>query len=70
MKIKKTLVQFYVAWKETLHNLKIEDNKQFKQTHLEADIIRYAHGVEKGLSLESPRLEFGYTKILYLFDLF
>ena len=34
---------------------------------LKARIIRYVHSVEKGLSIESPRPEFGYEKIQMLY---
>ncbi|MBR2722393.1 MAG: nitroreductase family protein [Clostridia bacterium] len=35
-----------------------------KQGRLIGRIVRYVHSIEKGLSIESPRAEFGYEKIM------
>ena len=35
---------------------------------LMARIVRYVHSIEKGLCIESPRAEYGYDKILCLYD--
>lgn len=50
-------------------------NREYKQVlkavsrdrdRLMGRIVRYVHSIEKGLSIESPRAEFGYEKILTL----
>lgn len=43
-----------------LHDTKYEKNR------VRAEIIRYTHSIEKGLSLANPRLGFGYSKICEL----
>lgn len=66
--LKKLLVQHYVAFKETLRNLKIQKDARFNEARIEAEIIRFVHSIEKGLSLQDPRLGFGFKKIQCLFD--
>lgn len=42
---------------------------QYRATLLEAHIIRLCHSIEKGLSIEAPRLGFGVAKINELFKM-
>lgn len=68
-KIKRFLIQVYVALKEIQRNIEIIDKDEFMQARLEADIIRYVHSIEKGLSISNPRLGFGIEKIRKLLSL-
>lgn len=46
---------------------KILSSKEYENRRLEGEIIRNTHSIEKGLSLESVRLGFGYKKMKYAF---
>ena len=61
--IKKTLIQILYALREDKRNRNILGNNIYKNDKLAASIIRLAHSIEKGLSIESPCPGFGYTKI-------
>ena len=65
--MKKFLVHIYMALKNVQENFKMHKNKAFRQSFLEARIIRYLHAIEKGLSLEKPRTCFGLKKLETLF---
>lgn len=67
--MKKQLKHIIVSLKE-LHGELISDRKmEHGKNHLEANIIRFVHSIEKGLSIENPRLGFGISKISHLFTL-
>lgn len=66
--MKMKLMQYYIAYKETKRNMKRLSNPQYKNARIEANVIRYLHIIEKGLSLEKPRLGFGIAKIEKMFD--
>ena len=68
-KIKRFLLQVYLAVKEIKRNIEIVDKNDFMQARLEADIIRYVHSIEKGLSISNPRLGFGIEKINQILSL-
>ena len=61
--MKRFLIQLYYCIMETKHNLKMNDSTQFSQARLEAEIMRYVHSIEKGLSISNPRKGFGIDKI-------
>lgn len=61
--IKKTLIDIMYALRESKRKQKILKGKAFQKSRLEAAIIRLVHSIEKGLSIKSPRLGFGYKKI-------
>lgn len=65
---KRDLLEYYIAYKEAKRNIKIQKKKDFAASRIEAEIIRYVHAIEKGLSLEKPRLGFGLKKINCLFS--
>lgn len=45
----------------------VESGKNLHE-RLKARIVRYVHSIEKGLSIQNPRLGFGYDKIKTLYD--
>ena len=49
--------------------VKISKSQEYLEERLKAEIIRYVHAIEKGLSIENPRLGFGVKKINLLMDL-
>lgn len=59
------LIHIFQNWRRTYH---ITCATEFKQERENAEIIRLVHSIEKGLSLENPRLGFGVKKINELFD--
>ena len=61
--MKKWLIHLYISFKETIRNLKLDKECKYAKARVEADIIRYAHSIEKGLCLSQPRYEFGFSKI-------
>ena len=67
--LKKKLVPYYISFKETRENCRLQKNKSVQGSRIEANIIRLLHAVEKGLCLENPRLGFGIKKIIEMFDL-
>ncbi len=66
--MKQRLIQYYVALKEAKRNIKRLKAPQHKAARLEAYVIRYLHIIEKGLSLEKPRMGFGIQKIETMFE--
>ena len=68
MKMKEKLVPYYISFKETMQNCRLQKDPRIQSSRLEANIIRLLHAVEKGLCLEHPRLGFGVKKIHELFD--
>lgn len=48
---------------------KMSTDARFYLDRLEADIIRFTHAIEKGLSIERPRPGFGIAKISHLLDM-
>ena len=65
--IKAKIAPFYIAFKETLENGRMQKKNKLEGDRLSAQIIRLLHAVEKGLCLENPRLGFGVKKIQELF---
>lgn len=61
--IKKILVELYCSLKDFLFFKNARENKEFKVSVLCADIFRLVHSIEKGLSIENPRLGFGLSKM-------
>lgn len=55
--------------KHCLYIKKVLNDKEYKKESIMAEIIRYTHSIEKGLSLSEPRAGFGYKKIIVLFSL-
>ena len=55
--------------KERKHNADIRNNSKYEINRLEAEIIRNVHSIEKGLSIENPRLGFGVAKIREMLSL-
>lgn len=51
-----------------LYMYKILSADEYKSRRLEGEIIRNTHSIEKGLSLESVRMGFGYKKIQEAFQ--
>ncbi len=46
----------------------VQAGKIQKKDRLTGRIVRYVHSIEKGLVIESPRPEFGYTKIKAIYE--
>lgn len=61
--MKRLFWTFYHAWREFLREGHVMKDAQYREERMAARIIRLVHAIEKGLSLESPRLGFGYDKI-------
>ncbi len=55
--------------REARRNHSVLRSSTFQKNRIEAEIIRNVHSIEKGLSLEKPRLGFGAAKIKELFSL-
>lgn len=55
--------------KERNHNIDIQNNSKYAINRLEAEIVRNVHSIEKGLSIENPRLGFGIAKMNEMFSL-
>lgn len=55
--------------KDRKHNKDIQKNPKYSKNRLEAEIVRNVHSIEKGLSIENPRLGFGIAKINEMFGL-
>lgn len=66
--MKKELLQLIYLFKHWKHTQDISKSKEFKAEREKAEIIRLVHSIEKGLSLEKPRLGFGVKKINTLLD--
>ena len=66
--MKKELSHYKVALKEAKKQIKLYKSPDFAIARTEANIIRYLHILEKGLSLSAPRLGFGIAKIDKLFE--
>lgn len=67
--MKQELKHIIVSLNELKNELLAERKMKNNKNRLEADIIRYVHSIEKGLSIENPRLGFGVSKIMHLFSL-
>lgn len=67
--MKQELKHIIVSLNELKNELSAERKMKHNKSRLEADIIRYVHSIEKGLSIENPRLGFGVPKIMHLFSL-
>ena len=67
--MKRKLRQILIARDEIKRDSYVTENKKFEKKHLEAEIIRLVHSIEKGLCLENPRKGFGVAKINTLFSL-
>lgn len=67
--MKKQLKHIFVSLKELCRELFADRNLSNNKTHIESDIIRLVHSIEKGLSIENPRMGFGVAKIEELFNL-
>ena len=58
-----TLKYYYVGLRSLYKQHRICNNENVKKDFLAAELIRFTHSIEKGLSIESPRLGFGHDKI-------
>lgn len=67
--MKAQLKHIAVSLKEMYKELIAHRNPIYKKNRLEADIVRFVHSIEKGLSIQNPRLGFGVSKIDHLFAL-
>lgn len=67
--MKRLFWTFYLAWREFLRDGHVMKDAKYQEERMAAHIIRLVHSVEKGLSIESPRLGFGYDKIKKLSDM-
>ena len=67
--MKRKIRQILIAYRELKRDFKSTGNAEFKKSHIEADIIRLVHSIEKGLCLENSRKGFGVIKIKTLFSL-
>lgn len=61
--IKKLAVDVYLSLKDFFFFKNARENKTFKKDLLAANIFRLVHSIEKGLSIEKPRLGFGLSKM-------
>ena len=52
----------FLELRNSLKVYKIQKDKSFENNRVAADLIRYTHSIEKGLSIENPRLGFGHKK--------
>lgn len=66
--IKKILVELYCSLKDFLFFKNARENREFQVDVLCADIFRLVHAIEKGLSIEKPRLGFGLPKMQQILD--
>ena len=58
-----------VALKEVKRSFRFaKEDETFRQSRLEASIVRQVHSIEKGLSISAPRLGFGLAKLSKLFS--
>lgn len=66
--IKRKILELYWALKDynELHDSQI--NSDFAEDRIAANIIRLTHSIEKGLSIENPRIGFGISKISSILD--
>lgn len=67
--MKSKLRQWIIMYREWKRDNFVAHNPKFEASRLEADIVRYVHSIEKGLSIANPRLGFGVAKIEYMFSL-
>lgn len=51
------------------HLLKVQGTRIAKQNHLAAELSRFTHSIEKGLTISEPRLGFGHDKQRKMMDL-
>lgn len=66
--IKKVLVELFLTLKDFLFFKNARENKEFQVNVLCANIFRLVHSIEKGLSIENPRLGFGLPKMSQILD--
>lgn len=62
MYIKRKLKAYYRNLRSLFKNHQLQESELSKLNHLAAELIRNTHSIEKGLSIENPRLGFGYKK--------
>ena len=67
--MRKFIYALRAFWKERNHNIDIQKNTKYSKNRLEAEIVRNVHSIEKGLSIENPRLGFGIAKMKEMFSL-
>lgn len=68
-KQKYELKQYFKKRRECKQELKLKKLSIYQIHAMAADIIRYTHSIEKGLSISNPRPEFGTKKITDLLNL-
>lgn len=66
-KILKTVYRLFINSKEALLNIwhvtRVRCSSRFYQSRIRTEVQRTVHQIEKGLSINNPRVGFGYTKI-------
>lgn len=62
MYIKRKLKAYYRNFRSLFKNHQLQKLENSKLNHMAAELIRNTHSIEKGLSIENPRLGFGYKK--------
>jgi nitroreductase len=67
--LKKTLIEIYYALKDAKKTYSVLKDEKYYEARLSASIFRLVHSIEKGLSIENPRLGFGTAKISSLVSL-
>lgn len=67
MKILKKLKNYLRFLRQIKYVESIAKKNEYKRSRLEGEIIRNVHSIEKGLSLEKPRMFFGIPKIEEMF---
>lgn len=67
--MKMYLYSLYSALKEEKATRRLLRGKEFEKNRIEAEIVRNVHSIEKGLSIQAPRLGFGMAKIREMYSL-
>lgn len=68
MSIKRKMQSYFRAWRNLVKHHSVQDMKDQRLNQLAAELIRNTHSIEKGLSIETPRLSFGQKKQLEMMD--
>lgn len=53
---------YYLELRNSFMQNRIQNDNRFKYNRIAAELIRNTHSIEKGLSIENPRLGFGHKK--------
>lgn len=67
--MKKMIVKLLYALSEYKRDKDVDTNPKYEEERISANIIRYVHAIEKGLSIEKPRIGFGVAKIEIISEL-